>query len=47
MTIAAHNPAVFRAYGGFEMGMQRARALTPALRALASIKTGSLVGCVW
>jgi hypothetical protein len=47
MTIAAHNKAVFRAYCGFEMGIQKARAVSEHLRALASVKTGALVGCVW
>lgn len=47
MTIAAHNPAVFRAYAGFEMGIQKARATSEHLRAIASVKTSSMVGCVW
>jgi hypothetical protein len=47
LTIYAHNPWVMRAYGAFEMTMQRASRAPPRLKALASIKAGTLVGCPW
>jgi hypothetical protein len=47
LTIYAHNPWIMRAYGSFEMASQRATRVEPRLKALASIKAGSLVGCPW
>jgi hypothetical protein len=47
LTVYAHNPWVMRAYGAFEMGAERARAVDKRLKALASIKAGTLVGCPW
>lgn len=47
MTIYAHNPWIFRAYGGFEMAAQKASRVDARLKTLASIKAGSLVGCPW
>lgn len=47
MTIYAHNPWVLVAYGNFELGFERAGRVNKSLKALASIKAGSLVGCAW
>lgn len=47
MTIYAHNPWVLVAYGNFELGLERAGRVNKSLKALASIKAGSLVGCAW
>jgi hypothetical protein len=47
LMIYAHNPWVLRAYGSFEMAAERARFVDKRLKALASIKAGSLVGCSW
>lgn len=47
LTLYAHNPWVMRAYGGFELAAERAASVEPRLKALASVKAGSLVGCRW
>lgn len=47
MTIYAHNPWVLFAYGNFELGLERASRVDKRLKALASIKAGSLIGCAW
>lgn len=45
MTIAAHNAWVFRAYGAYEWALDHARQLDAKLKALASLRTATLVGC--
>jgi len=45
LTVAAHNPWVFRAYGGFEWAMRKATRVDDKLKALAQIKSATLVGC--
>ncbi|HRI64312.1 MAG TPA: hypothetical protein PK156_08735 [Polyangium sp.] len=47
MTIYAHNPWVLCAYGNFELGMEKASRVDKRIKALASIKAGSIVGCAW
>jgi 4-carboxymuconolactone decarboxylase len=43
--IVAHHPRLLRAYGQMEMGQEAARSVLDALKALASLKVASLVGC--
>jgi hypothetical protein len=45
MMVAAHSPWVFRAYGAFELALDRARRVDAKLKALAGIKAAALVGC--
>jgi 4-carboxymuconolactone decarboxylase len=43
--ITAHHPRLLKAYGQMEMGQAAATAVPSALKALASIKVATLVGC--
>lgn len=43
--IMAHNTAVLSAVVGFELGLDRARAVDVRLKELATVKTALLVGC--
>jgi hypothetical protein len=45
MAVSARHPWVFRAYGAFEYGLDRARRVEGRLKALASLKAATLVGC--
>jgi len=45
IAIMAHHPWVFRAYGAFEMGLERCRTIDPRLKELAQLKAATLVGC--
>lgn len=47
MTIYTHNPWINRAYGAFELFSERARHVDKKLKLLASVKSGTLVGCPW
>jgi hypothetical protein len=47
ITIYAHNPWVLRGYGAYEMAAERASRVDKKLKALASVKAGSMVGCAW
>ena len=47
LAIYAHNPWIMRAYGTFELMAERATYADKRLKILASIKTGTLVGCPW
>ena len=43
--ITAHHPRLLFSVGGMEMGQQALRTVDTKLKALASIKTATLVGC--
>jgi len=45
MTIAAHNPWIFRAYTAYEYGLDHARTVDKRLKTLAGLKVAALVGC--
>ena len=45
LTITAHNPWVFRAYGGFEWAIRKASRVDDKLKVLAQIKAATLIGC--
>lgn len=45
LTIVAHHPWISRAYGSYEFGLERARLVDEKLKALASLKAATLVGC--
>jgi hypothetical protein len=47
LPIYAHNPWIMRAYGTFELLSERATLADKRLKILASIKTGTIVGCPW
>ena len=43
--ITAHHPRLLKAYGQMEMGQEAATSVPASLKALAGIKTATLVGC--
>jgi hypothetical protein len=43
--ITAHHPRLLRALGQMEMGQEAARTVPDSLKALASIKAATLIGC--
>lgn len=45
VAVMAHNYEVLRAYAGFEQWARKAKRVDGALKALASIKAATLVGC--
>ncbi len=45
MTVMAHHPWIFRGSSFFEFALERARQVEPKLKALASIKAATLIGC--
>jgi hypothetical protein len=45
VTITAHHPRLLFAYGQMELGQEAARSMPAQLKALASIKTATLIGC--
>ncbi len=45
--IMALNPAIMFASGGFELAAERAKAVEPRLKDLASLKVSAMVGCVF
>ena len=45
LAVAAHHPWIFRGYGAYEFALQRARLVDARLKALASIKAATLIGC--
>lgn len=45
MAVIANHPWVFRGYGAYEFTTERSKLVEPKLKALASIKTATLVGC--
>ncbi len=45
LTVAAHNPWIFRAYTGYEFALGKARRVDAKLKALAGLKAAARVGC--
>ena len=45
LRVTAHQTRLLRAVGEMEMGQQALNTVEPNLKALASIKTGLLIGC--
>lgn len=45
LRVAAHQPWILAAMGGFEMGLERARRVEERLKALGEIRAATLVGC--
>lgn len=45
LKITAHHPRLLQALGQMEMGQGAARAVSPELKAIASLKTAMLIGC--
>jgi hypothetical protein len=45
LAVAAHHAEIFRAYGGYEYFLARARLVDHRLKTLASIKAATLIGC--
>jgi 4-carboxymuconolactone decarboxylase len=43
--IAAHHPRLLRAMGQMESGLEAARSVPAELKALASLRAATLVGC--
>ena len=47
LAVIAHQPRILQAVGAYELLLDRARLVDRRLKALASIKTASLVGCAF
>lgn len=45
--VVGHQPTILNAVGAYEMMLERARLVDARLKALASIKAATLVGCVF
>jgi len=45
LTINAHNPAIFRAYAGYEYFLAKANRVDVRLKSLASLKAAMRIGC--
>jgi AhpD family alkylhydroperoxidase len=45
LAIMAYSNKVLQAVGGYEMAAEKTRAIAPRLKALAELKTASIVGC--
>jgi hypothetical protein len=45
LAVSAHHPWIFRGYGAYEFALERAHFVEGKLKALASIKAATLVGC--
>ncbi len=45
--ITAHHRTLFKGYAAFEFALERAKLIESKLKALAEIKTSSLIGCPW
>ena len=45
LAVTAHHPWIFRGYGAYEFALERAHLVEGKLKALASIKAATLVGC--
>ena len=45
LTVTAHHPWIFRAYGAYEVALARARRVDPKLKSLASLKAATRIGC--
>jgi hypothetical protein len=43
--ITAHHPRLLKAYGQMEMGQESATSVPAAVKALAGIKTATMIGC--
>jgi hypothetical protein len=47
LTIVAHHSWIFRGYGAYEVALDRSRLVDARLKALASLKAATLVGCLF
>lgn len=45
ITVTAHHPWILRGCGAFELALERCRRVEAKLKALASIKVATLIGC--
>jgi hypothetical protein len=45
VTITAHHPRLLKAYGQMELGQEAATSVPITLKALASLKAATLIGC--
>ena len=45
LTVAAHNPWIFRAVGLYEFALGRAKTVDARLKTLAGLKVAALIGC--
>jgi hypothetical protein len=45
MTVAAHNPSVFKAYAGYEYWLDRAHTMSERLKCLAELRVSTRIGC--
>lgn len=47
LRIYAHHPTLLAAYGGFELGVERAQRVPERLKLLAELRAAMLAGCEW
>jgi hypothetical protein len=47
LEIMAHHPAIFKGNVAFEYALEHAKRVDHKLKALAELKTSSLIGCPW
>ena len=45
LTVTAHHRRIFQAYGAYEFLLDKAKLVEPKLKALAAIKSATLIGC--
>ncbi len=45
MTVMARHPWIFRGYGAYEYALEHSSRLDPKIKALASLKAATLIGC--
>ena len=45
LTVVAHHPTIAKGYGAYEFALERSRRVDAKLKALASLKAATLVGC--
>ena len=45
LAVSAHHPWILRGYGAYELALERAHLVEGKLKALASIKAATLIGC--
>jgi hypothetical protein len=45
LAVTAHHPWILRGYGAYEFALERAQLVPARLKALASVKAATLIGC--
>lgn len=45
LTVVAHHPTLAKGYGAYEFALEKSRRVEAKLKALASLKAATLIGC--